>query len=116
MTGIETQELLIDWALGNEVNAENVNYTDNMKGKCAWLHFFDTKGKEGLLQEIKGTEVLEKCDSVKSYHFFYDVGNTIGKAKDGGTRLGYCIVCCESPEELRKIQQLVNDSIEIILE
>lgn len=116
MTGIETQELLIDWALGNNVDFENISYADNMQGKCAWLNFFDTKGREGILREIKGIEVLERCDSVKSYHFFYDVGNTIGKAKDGGTRLGYCIVCCESSEELREIQQQVNDSVEIVLD
>lgn len=115
MTGIETQELLIDWALGNGVNSENINYTDNIKCKCSWLHFFDTKGKEGILKEIKGIEILESCESIKSYHFFYDIGNTIGKAKDGGTRLGYCIVCCESFEELQKIQKLVNESVEIVL-
>lgn len=116
LTGIDTQEYLIDWALGNEINAEAIKYSDNYKDRCAWLCFFDTQGREGVLKEIVGVDILKNINDIKSYYFFYDIGSHIGQAKDGGTRLGYYIACCDSIEKLKEIQAKVNENIQIIIE
>lgn len=114
--GIDTQEILIDWATGSKMNIEGIHYTQGYKERCAWLEFFDTQGKEGKLKEISGVDVLKSNKCIKSFHFFHSTGDVIGKAKDGGTRLGYYIACCDSIQELKRIKEAVDSNVHIILE
>lgn len=114
--GIDTQEILIDWATGSKIKTGDIRYTDGYKERCSWLEFFDTQGKEGKLKEIRGLDVLKSNKCIKSFHFFHSIGDTIGKAKDGGTRLGYYIACCDSSQELNRIKDVVDKNVQIILE
>lgn len=115
ITGIESQELLIDWAIGKKMSQDCVKYAESYKERCATLYFFDAEGKEGVLKEIKGLEFLDNFNEIKSYHFFYQKGQSIKKAEDGGTRVGYYIACCESEEKLKKINYEIMTKVELVI-
>lgn len=116
LSGINTQEYLIDWATGISDRRKTPQLISDHKYRCAVLEFFDIDVEEGVIKEITGTEVLEEERSVKSYSFFYSAGDHIRKAKDGGSRFGYYIVCSESEEQLKRVTDKIRNTVKIILE
>ena len=111
LTCIETQEYLIDWALG-EKTMPAIRYDEDVRDRCASLYFIDIGEKEGVIKNIRGTEVFDN-DCVKSFWFFKKEGDYVKPAKDGGTRLGYYIISCQSQDELIRMKNKINCTLTI---
>lgn len=116
ITGIESQELLIDWSLENQLEDRYLHYDRNYKEKCAIMHFFDIGDKYGVIKHIRGLDYLKKNSDIKSFFFAYSVGDKVEAVKDGGNRFGYYIACCDSLEELKKTQCEVKNNVSIEFE
>lgn len=113
LTGIDSQKHLIEWAVKKNKKTEKICYRSDFQSRYAVLEFFDTRGVEGKIEEIKGESILKEYSEIKSYEFFFKVGDNIGKAKDAGTRFGYYIVCCSSKSHLDEIVTKVRSTIKI---
>ncbi|MBQ2901196.1 MAG: ATP-grasp domain-containing protein [Agathobacter sp.] len=116
LTGIESQECLIDWATGYEIKEDHCTYIDNYREKCAILSFFDVGQQHGIITKIEGIEFLENEECIKSFYFDYKIGDTVRKVEDGGNRFGYYIACCDSLEELEQLKVKVTDTVKIVIE
>ena len=116
LTGIESQELLIDWSLGNSLQDRYLQYLNNYKAKCAILHFFDIGDKTGVIKSMKGVDYLKRNQNIKNFFFSYSIGDKVEAVKDGGNRFGYYIACCNSLEELERIQNEVKNKVSIEFE
>lgn len=116
LTGIESQELLIDWCLGSQFESRYLNYNKDYKEKCAIMHFFDIGDRTGVIKQINGIGYLRKNSDIKSFFFAYSVGDKVEAVKDGGNRFGYYIACCDSLEELKKTQCEVKNNVSIEFE
>lgn len=117
MTGIETQEALIDWSISRKkAECMKIKYADNYKERCALLSFFDIGNREGIIREIKWIDYLEKEKCIKSFYFEYKKGDTVKKVEDGGNRFGYYIACCNSLEEIERIKNNVKKEVSIEFE
>lgn len=116
ITGIESQELLIDWCLGRKQNSKYLQYDKNYKEKCAIMHFFDLGDKYGVIKAINGVEYLENNKQIKSFYFSHLVGDRVQVVKDGGNRFGYYIACCDSLDELEQIKYEIKNKVSIEFE
>ena len=116
ITGIESQELLIDWCLGRKQNSKYLQYDKNYKEKCAIMHFFDLGDKYGVIKSINGVEYLENNKQIKSFYFSHLVGDRVQVVKDGGNRFGYYIACCDSLDELEQIKYEIKNKVSIEFE
>lgn len=116
VTGIESQELLIEWSLGKKLQGKYLRYFDNYKDRCAVMHFFDVEGRQGVLKCINGLDYLNNNKNIKSFFFGYSVGDKVDAVKDGGNRFGYYIACCSSLEELETVQRDVKNKVSIEFE
>ena len=116
MTGIQSQECLIDWSIGKKCREKNLKYREHYEQRCAILSFFDVGEQTGKISNISGINYLESNDCIKSFYLDYSVGDVVHKVKDGGNRFGYYIACCDSMEELKKIKFEVNEKVKIEFE
>lgn len=116
ITGIESQELLIDWCLGKPFESKYLQYDKNYKENCAIMHFFDIGDRHGVIKQINGIDFLENNSKIKSFFFAYSIGDKVEIVKDGGNRFGYYIACCDSYDELKKIQCEVKNNVSIEFE
>lgn len=116
LTGIKSQECLIDWSLGLPIQDRKLQYIDSYEKKCAIMSFFDVGDKVGKVYEISGEEYLQNNSCIKSYYFRYSKGDIVDAVKDGGNRFGYYIACCDSIEELNEIKEEVKRRVKIKFE
>lgn len=116
ISGIESQECLIDWSIGGKCKESDLNYRDNYKKRCAILSFFDVGNNTGKISKISGIEYLKNNKCIKSFYFDYSEGDTVTQVKDGGNRFGYYIACCDSLKELEQIKREVAKKVEIKFE
>ena len=113
LTGIESQEYLIDWSIGLPIQNQKIQYMDSYEKKCAIMSFFDIGENNGKVYEILGEDYLKKNPCIKSYYFRYSKGDFVDKVKDGGNRFGYYIACCDSMDELNKVKDEVKKRVKI---
>lgn len=84
MTGIQSQECLIDWSIGKKCREKNLKYREHYEQRCAILSFFDVGEQTGKISNISGINYLESNDCIKSFYLDYSVGDVVHKVKDGG--------------------------------
>lgn len=115
VSGVDNYEYLIDKTMGKECN-EDIRLKKDFKNRCAILQFFDTEGKEGVIKEIKGKEILENCQRIVDYCIYYHEGEKVVHAQDDSKRIGYYIAYGESEQELKDIIDKIENSFKIIVE
>jgi hypothetical protein len=116
LTGIESQELLIDWSIGNLNNQNEIHYVHGFENKCAVLSFFDVGDKNGIVKKIVGLDYLENNEKIKSFYLDYSEGDVVKAVEDGGNRFGYYIACCDSLESLNALRNEIAKNVIIVIE
>ena len=116
MTGIDTQELLIDWATQSQSQPREIKYEDGYANRCCLLSFVDIGDRSGTIKRINGIDYLKNCEHVMSYHFFYSIGDEVKPVVDGGTRFGYYIISCETEAELEDLKNILSAQISVEFE
>lgn len=112
MSGIDTYDLNVLWAIGEDVDIQ-IDY-NCLPNHYVVLHFFDTPKEEGNVTRIEGEDLL--LQETMKYELFFKIGDTIQRAADDSTRVGYYIACSESKEDLLHLMKNIDNTFKIILE
>ena len=112
-TGIDINEVLLDKALGNEVNTAEI-FSRKKQGASAYVCFYLP---EGTIRAVRGREELEKLPfvhmvAVKSVQ----VGSVTQKMTFKGQRLGPILVSGENREDLEKNILTVQNTLQVDVE
>lgn len=110
MSGINTNEILIDTLLGKERSVD-VSYINDV---CAMLGFFDFK--PGRVKAIEGVKTVQTYSGVQDIGLNLKPGDSIENAKDDRSRVGYYILWASNYEKLRELEKKVKDTIRIVYE
>ena len=106
ISGINTNEMLINIVTGGSVNVEvkeNYDY--------AMLGFFDFK--PGKIIDIIGLKDARQIDGVVDVELEVEKGQYLNDAKDDRSRCGYYIIYANSYSELQRIEANVKDTVKI---
>jgi biotin carboxylase len=114
LSGFDNYEYLINRTL-NIPNLKKNIINMCLRDRCAVLHFFDSPHDKGLVQDIKGLDYLENSPHVINYKLNFKMGDTIEKAKNDSTRIGYYIAYADSKKDLIKIIEDINKNFKIII-
>lgn len=112
MSGIDTYDLNILWAIGEDVDIQ-IDY-NCLPNHYAVLHFFDTPKEEGRVAKIEGEDLL--VNETMKYELLFKTGDTIQRATNDSARVGYYIACSESEEYLLQLMKKIDETFKIILE
>lgn len=113
ISGVDGYKEQLRWAVGDEVDVE-YSY-DHLSSRCAVLHFFNTPGRDGIVKDIKGLDVLDSLREQVLYHLNFKVGDTIHEAKDDTTRIGWYILKSPNRTDLDKKMQMIENHFRIIV-
>ena len=106
ISGFDINELLIKASLSQTISYEDKGY----KQKCALLKFFDFGYGEvkKIVYDIEGYQ-----EYLIDFKLEFKVGDTIEKALDDRSRVGYFILQAATSKQLQKIAKEIEQSIEV---
>ncbi len=107
MSGVNSNEIYINALLGKREKF-SINYE---KDKYAILGFFDFA--PGKVTAIEGMEEVKKMQGVHEVGLNFKVGDTIGKAEDDRSRVGYYILYADSYQKLRRLESEMKGTLQI---
>lgn len=114
ISGIDSYSLLIQWAVGENVNI-NYEYT-HLSQKCGLLYFFDCPETGGIVKRINGLNYLDSIKNIMTYELHFKVGDIIKKVSNDAARIGYYILKCSNIEELFYYSEKIQTNFKIELE
>lgn len=114
MSGHDTYEYLISCSLGN-YSSKDFSVLDSCRNRVALLKFFDVPRRNGVVQEILGTDYLEKEPDIKDYALSFSIGDRLKTVENDSERIGYYIVCSETKEKLLQVMKRIDESFEIVV-
>ncbi len=106
MSGIDSNELLIDIVTGVDVNIKKKKSYD-----FAMLGFFDFK--PGRIVDITGIKEVRKINGVVDAELEVEVGQYLNNAKDDRSRCGYYIIYANTYKELQSLETNVKDIVKV---
>ena len=104
MTGIDSNRLLIEMALGNCRNMSDYSIKDDHIKRCSILKFFDFV--PGRVKKVNGRDFLEDSDAILDFEINYTAGDFVGLPTDDSKRPGFYIAAAEDKD---KLQSLITD-------
>lgn len=109
-TGIDVDRLLLDCALGEEVNVEEI-FTGGRLRAAAYICFYLP---EGEIVAVHGMEELARLPFVKKMEIGdLQVGMLTGKMLHKGMRKGPILVDAETREDLENYLVIIRDTLQI---
>lgn len=109
MTGIDSNGLLIEMALGKQIRmADHVMADDHIK-RCSVLKFFDFA--PGRVKNVNGRELLENSDGILDHELNYQPGDEVGLPTDDSKRPGFYIAAAENEDKLRSLTDTVSSTV-----
>lgn len=112
LTGYDNYEALIRMSLGETVLSVPT-ISEEFRCRCAVLKFFDVPGAGGIVNSIKGEELLRDNPNILSYCFNFRIGDRIEKAVSDSARVGYYIAWAESRQELVEMMTRIDELVKI---
>ena len=117
LTGIDTYSILIDHVLGEGKDEAAYGITDirsHISSKrCAVLKFLDVKVDGEVVTDIEGLEEIRSDPHVLELRLEFRKGDTLHKAMDDRSRVGFYIAWHESEEELRAKMAWIDETLKI---
>lgn len=110
MSGIDTNMLLIDMALGEKISNLKAIFT---KKECA-LDFFEFE--PGVVSRIKGVDQIESMKGIVGFGLNIREGETIYPASDDRSRHGYVIAHSDNKQSLDILLKELHQTVKIIYE
>lgn len=107
MSGINSNEIYINCLLGAKQDVK-IDCSDK---KYAILGFFDFK--PGIVSGISGLEDALELDGVVDIGLSFSIGDSISKALDDRSRVGYYILHANSYNDLRNLEKCIKETINI---
>lgn len=114
ISGFDNYDYLIRKSIG-ETYSTSLTYNSLPKDSYAVLEFFDFE-LEGIVSDIKGTDILETDKRILEYHFNFSKGDVIKMATDDAHRSGYFIACDKSSTSLKQLIMEVKEQVTICVE
>ena len=113
ISGIDSYTEQIKWAVGDPVCVD-YDY-EKMTEHCSVLHFFDVPGNGGVVKEIHGSDYFDSLGDKMMYNLNCKVGDTVQKAKDDTTRIGWYILKSPNRADLDSKMQMIENHFKIII-
>ena len=114
MTGIDNYQILIEAALGNDMQPDIKEKIKTMdKYRCAVLKFLDTEQDGETVLKINGRDEIMADPKVLELHLEFKEGERIYKAKDDRSRIGFYIAYGDTREELRQRMEWVERTLQV---
>lgn len=110
LSGINTNELLIKMALGEDINSLQVPDGENY----AVLDFFVLN--EGKVRAINGVDQITGLNNVVDFGLNFKVGDYLNSPKDDRSRPGYFIACEKSKPALEELATRIKSILEVVYE
>lgn len=109
ISGVDSQEILINYALGSDVKSIEVDYS--LK-KHALMFFFDSK--PGKIKKILGKEEVQNNKSVINFIINVSEGDIVKSINNGNCRIGQYIITGNSENEILKTKKEIDNKLKII--
>lgn len=110
MSGIDSNELLVRYMLGEKVNIPSKDEND----RWAILKFLDIPS--GKVKKINGLEKIKTNRNVVKMHLNFTEGSIIEKATDDSKRVGFYIAYAESQQDLIELMENIETTLDIEME
>lgn len=115
MSGVDSYKYLIERSLDPTYDME-INYAEIDRDKRAILKFIDLNVKKGIIKEVKGLDYLKQEEKIVEYHLNFHIGDYVEQPICDSVRLGYFIVCADTPREYDRIMDNINKKLRICLQ
>ena len=113
LSGIDPQSLLLQWCVNDNIIID-FKY-NQISEKCSVLKFFDLPIQQGVVEEIKGIDYLNKLGAKIKYEFSFNKGEAVHRATDDSNRVGWYILFADNREELDDTMNNISRKVQIIL-
>lgn len=107
MSGIDSNELLIRMALGEQLSKIDPSYAD----RISVLDFFEFS--PGKVRSISGIEQAQSMEGIVSLGLNVHIGDTISPADDDRSRHGFVIAHADSLPKLNRLLSEVRQTVQV---
>jgi biotin carboxylase len=105
VSGINTLDLLIDIALGNEIKQKS------FINRGAILSF--PRCSEGVIESISGLEEIQNLEHIAEAELYVKPGDRVSKLKSGSDRIGHIITLAATRDDALKINSFAENLLKI---
>jgi biotin carboxylase len=110
-TGVDIVDILVDMAVGNEVDPARFTPTRNLA--TSQRYFFPAPG---IIREIRGLPAAEGAAHIRKVDVWARPGDTVATLENHPSRVGYVISCAPTRSEAVAAAQAAIAGVEFLVE